>query len=208
MAITINLESLLAGCADDSFDDGIRIDTELEPLSGPGGRVKPAVYEGGTYQMDRRWAAPADEAPTPVIVIDNVPSQANRLEEALRRHRESIKVPELVLDLSDIGKSPGPLAAPALQPGVPAPQRRRLSAGCPARRGRFHEDRSGSSDLRGHPSGVRPTDGVVPTGAAVRILAIAPGKETAEHQACPLLGIGNRRLEPGSDRHQGARAEG
>ena len=109
MAITINLESLLAGCADDSFDDGIRIDTELEPLSGPGGRVKPAVYEGGTYQMDRRWAAPADEAPTPVIVIDNVPSQANRLEEALRRHRESIKVPELVLDLSDIGNLPAHL---------------------------------------------------------------------------------------------------
>ena len=32
MAKTINLESLLAACADDSFDDGIRIDTELEPL--------------------------------------------------------------------------------------------------------------------------------------------------------------------------------
>ena len=109
MAITINLESLLAGYADDSFDDGIRIDTELEPLSGPGGRVKPAVYEGGTYQMDRRWASPADEAPTQVIVIDNVPSQANRLEEALRRHRESIKVPELVLDLSDIGNLPAHL---------------------------------------------------------------------------------------------------
>ena len=84
MAKTINLDSLVAGCADDSFDDGIRIDTELEPLSGPGGTVKPAVYEGGTYQTDRRWASPADEAPTPVIVIDNVPSQANRLEEAIR----------------------------------------------------------------------------------------------------------------------------
>ena len=46
MAKTINLDSLVAGCADDSFDDGIRIDTELEPLSGPGGTVKPAVYEG------------------------------------------------------------------------------------------------------------------------------------------------------------------
>ena len=109
MASTINLDSLVAGCADDSFDDGIRIDTELEPLSGPGGPVKPAVYEGGRYQMDRRWASPADEAPTPVIVIDNVPSQANRLEEAIRRHRESIKVPELVLDLSDLGNLPAHL---------------------------------------------------------------------------------------------------
>lgn len=109
MARTINIESLLAGCADDSFDDGIRIDTELDPLAGPGGTVKPAVYEGGTYQMDRRWASPSDEAPTPVIVIDNVPSQANRLEEAIRRHRESIGVPELVLDLTGVGNLPAHL---------------------------------------------------------------------------------------------------
>ena len=109
MARTITLDSLLAGCADDSFDDGIRIDTELEPLSGSGGPVKPAVYEGGTYQMDRRWASPTDEAPTPVIVIDNIPSQANRLEEALRRYRESIRVPELVLDFSTVGNLPAHL---------------------------------------------------------------------------------------------------
>ena len=106
MAKTMNLESLLAACADDSFDDGIRIDTGLEPLSGPGGTVKPAVYEGGTYQTDRRWASPADDEPTPVIVIDNVPSQANRLEEAIRRHRLSIKAPELVLDLAGVGNLP------------------------------------------------------------------------------------------------------
>ena len=93
----IALEALLKGCADDAFDDGIRIDTELAPLAGPGGPVKPAVYEGGTYQQDRRWAAPDDAEPTPVVVIDNVPSQANRLEDALRRHRESISIPELVL---------------------------------------------------------------------------------------------------------------
>ena len=92
----ITLEALLKGCADDAFDDGIRIDTELVPLAGPGGPVKPAVYEGGTYQQDRRWAMPNDAEPTAVIVIDNVPSQANRLEDALRRHRESISIPELV----------------------------------------------------------------------------------------------------------------
>lgn len=105
----ITLEALLTGCADDSFDDGIRIDTELEPLSGPGGSVKPAVYEGGTYQHDRRWAAPSDADPTPVIVIDNVPSQANRLEDALRRHAEAAGVPEFVLDLSDLGELPAHL---------------------------------------------------------------------------------------------------
>ena len=48
MARMINLEVLLGGCADDSFDDGIRIDTALEPLSGPGGPVnlKTAVARG------------------------------------------------------------------------------------------------------------------------------------------------------------------
>ena len=109
MAHTITLDALLTGCAADSFDDGIRIDTELEPLSGPGGSVKPAVYEGGTYQQDRRWAAPSDADPTPVIVIDNVPSQANRLEDALRRHAEAAGVPEFVLDLSDLGELPAHL---------------------------------------------------------------------------------------------------
>lgn len=103
----LDLQRLLAGVATDSFDDGIRIDTDLEPLAGPGGSVKPAVYEGGKYQEDRRWASPEDSESTPVIVIDNVPSQANRLEAALRRHRgASVPVPELVLDLSELSNLP------------------------------------------------------------------------------------------------------
>ena len=109
MPVTIDAERLLSACADDAFDDGIRIDTDLEPLSGPGGPVKPAVYEGGTYQLDRRWATPGDAEPTPVIVIDNVPSQANRLEQALRHDRESSSIPELVLDLSGIRGLPAHL---------------------------------------------------------------------------------------------------
>ena len=109
MAYRIDLGALLEGCADDSFDDGIRIDTELEPLAGPGGMVKPAVYEGGTYQHDRRWASAADPEPTPVLVIDNVPSQANRLEDALRRTRGDTSIPEFVLDLSGLGHLPAHL---------------------------------------------------------------------------------------------------
>ena len=58
----IDLAALLTGCSDDSFDDGIRIDSHLEPLAGPGGLVKPAVHEGGNYQRDRRWASPDDES--------------------------------------------------------------------------------------------------------------------------------------------------
>ncbi len=105
----IDLDTLLAGCADDSFDDGIRIDSDLEPLSGPGGLVKPAVYEGGNYQHDRRWASPDDDEPTQVIIIDNVPAQANRLEEALRKNRDSASIPELVLELSTLSPLPAHL---------------------------------------------------------------------------------------------------
>ncbi len=105
----IRLDSLVAACADTSFEDGLRIDTELESLAGPGGPVKPAVYEGGRYQEDRRWASSYDEEATPVIVIDNVPAQANRLEDALRRHRASVLVPELVLDLSELTNLPAHL---------------------------------------------------------------------------------------------------
>ncbi len=105
----IELESLLSACSDDGFDDGIRIDTELEPLSGKGGPVKPAVYEGGVYQQDRRWAKPEDAEPTRVIVIDNVPSQANRLEDALRRHRTATCLPEFILDLSGLTGLPAHL---------------------------------------------------------------------------------------------------
>ena len=109
MSVKIDLERLLSACADDSFDDGIRIDADLEPLSGAGGPVKPAVYEGGNYQLDRRWASPGDAEATPVIVIDNVPSQANRLEQALRRDREASAIPEFMLDLSELGSLPAHL---------------------------------------------------------------------------------------------------
>ena len=109
MSRKVTLDALLQGCADDSFDDGIRIDTELEPLGGAGAPVKPAVYEGGEYQTDRRWRHAADAQPTPVIVIDNVPSQANRLEDALRNQRQSVGIPEFVLDLSALTGLPAHL---------------------------------------------------------------------------------------------------
>lgn len=40
---------------------------------------KPAVYEGGIYQRECQWVSPDDEQPEQVIVIDNFPSQANRV---------------------------------------------------------------------------------------------------------------------------------
>ena len=109
MASIVKFEHVLQGCEDDAFDNGILIETELMPLGGPGSPVKPAVYAGGQYQHDRRWGSPWDPEAQHVIVIDNVPSQANRLEEALRRHRESIGLPEFILDFSEIGYLPSHL---------------------------------------------------------------------------------------------------
>jgi len=109
MARNLDINALCHGCADTSFDAGIRIDVDLEPLAGDGSPVKPATYAGGSYQQDRRWATPDAVEPTDVIVIDNVPSQANRLEEALRCHRAAIAMPELILDLSNLAHLPAHL---------------------------------------------------------------------------------------------------
>ena len=106
---TITLADLVAGCGDESFDAGIRIESELDPLGGRGALVKPPVYVGGAYQLDQRWASRDDEKPTLVVVVDNVPSQANRLEEAIRSQRDVLGVPEFVLDLSDIAHLPAHL---------------------------------------------------------------------------------------------------
>lgn len=105
----LELDRILRGCADDSFDDGLLLESELEPVAGTGAPVKPAAYEGGRYQRDRRWASPDDAVPQDVIVIDNVPSQANRHEEQLRLACQSCGLPELVLDLSEMGQLPAHL---------------------------------------------------------------------------------------------------
>lgn len=80
----LELDRILRGCADDSFDDGLLLESELEPVAGTGAPVKPAAYEGGRYQRDRRWASPDDAVPQDVIVVDNVPPPANGRDEHFR----------------------------------------------------------------------------------------------------------------------------
>jgi len=109
MSSSLDLARLVAACADDGRDAAVRFSAALEPIGGPGTPVKPAVYEGGRYQLDKRWASPDDEQPTDVVVIDNVPSQANRLEEALRQQVGPRRLPELVLDLGQVETLPAHL---------------------------------------------------------------------------------------------------
>ena len=103
----LSADRLVVGCADDGADAGILLFSELEPLAGFGAPVKPAVYEGRRYQIDRRWAGAGDErAPVDVVVIDNVPSQANRLEQAMCQMRSVLGLPEIELDLSPVEALP------------------------------------------------------------------------------------------------------
>ncbi|MHB1500759.1 MAG: type I-G CRISPR-associated RAMP protein Csb1/Cas7g [Candidatus Dormibacteria bacterium] len=103
----LTADSLSAALADTATDAGIVIRTSLLPLGGPYSPVKPAAYEGGKFQCDRRWD---DRVQPPeavdVVVIDNVPSQANRLEAALEILRAQTGLPEMVLDLSGLPELP------------------------------------------------------------------------------------------------------
>lgn len=99
----LTVEGLIVACGDDSFESGLLIDAMLEPLAGRGAPVKPAVYAGNVYQKDTRWYR--DEH-LPVVVIDNVPSQANRLEAALEHVAARVGLPEVVLDLGEIEHLP------------------------------------------------------------------------------------------------------
>ena len=183
MSRRIDLDALLAGCADDSFDDGIRIDAELEPVAGPGGPVKPAVYEGGTTSMIVVGRRPGDSEATQVIVIDNVPSQANRLEHALRQHRKSISIPEFLLDLCRYAAPAVTSPEVAVKLGVSPPQRGRVSARLGTRRRGLHEDGDRQGDLRRHGANLRPFSRLVPTGPPIWILQSHLGKkrQNAKH---------------------------
>ncbi|MGH9285694.1 MAG: type I-G CRISPR-associated RAMP protein Csb1/Cas7g, partial [Acidimicrobiales bacterium] len=101
--MAIDLDRLQGACGDPSLEGGLTARADLEPLGGQGAPVAPAIYAGGLYQHDRRWfgEGAAREA-VDAVVIDNTPSQANRLEAALQRMRGELGLPELVLDLSGI----------------------------------------------------------------------------------------------------------
>ena len=107
MAVRLTAERLVSAAQDDSADAGITIRAELEPLGGDGTPVKPAAYGGGQFQHGRRWVGSGeDRHPVDILVIDNEPSQANRLEAALQDKRDVLGLPDIVLDLSSAGTLP------------------------------------------------------------------------------------------------------
>lgn len=102
----ISAEELATACSDTSQAGGLVITSRVESLAGRGAPVKPAIYEGGRFQAERRWVDDPEPRVVDAVVIDSVASQANRLEAALLRMRHDLGLPEIVLDLSGIRSLP------------------------------------------------------------------------------------------------------
>src|SRR5262245_52174674 len=90
----LTLNALHAAVAGDYA--GIRRVTRLLPVGDP--KIYPASYEGGQYALERRKVTVKDDKGNDTIVevetvlLDSVPSQANRIELALLRAYQSGKV--------------------------------------------------------------------------------------------------------------------
>ena len=88
---SLNLEHVREALAGNSA--AFRSITEYQPAGGPGDKVFPPTYEGGSYATEPRYI---DGEEVPCVLLDSVQSQANRMEMAL-------------LDEWDAGRAPLPV---------------------------------------------------------------------------------------------------
>ena len=84
----------------------VRSIARLQPAGGEGDKVFPPTYQGGRYATERRRIG--DEM-VDAVLLDSVQSQANRMEQALKRARArgELRFPLIVSDFTpwfpDIG---------------------------------------------------------------------------------------------------------
>lgn len=83
-------QRLVAAMTGQSDDAGIRLTTTFDPAGGPGARVMPPTYSGGTYLTATRLVG--GEEPVPTVLLDSFQSQANRVEEALLDARDASRI--------------------------------------------------------------------------------------------------------------------
>ena len=71
--------------------------TDYQPAGGPGDKVFPPTYEGGSYATEPRYI---DGEEVPCVLLDSVQSQANRMEAALLEEWEagSAPLPVIIVD--------------------------------------------------------------------------------------------------------------
>lgn len=80
-------------------DAAIRVHAEYAPQAGRAAKVFPPTYllsDGTRYHLEQRWGE--DGEPVDVVVLDSYQSQANRVEEALRRWVQELGLPQLVVE--------------------------------------------------------------------------------------------------------------
>ncbi|MEO6629878.1 MAG: type I-U CRISPR-associated RAMP protein Csb1/Cas7u [Aquihabitans sp.] len=102
MAKSQTYQRLAAAVTGTTDDAGIRFTTRFDAAGGPGSRVMPPTYSGGTYLTAERLL---DEGkPILTVLVDSFQSQANRVEEALLQARDDgrIALPLFELD-TDVG---------------------------------------------------------------------------------------------------------
>ncbi|WP_214415627.1 type I-G CRISPR-associated RAMP protein Csb1/Cas7g [Sphaerisporangium fuscum] len=105
------VKRLLEAVSEDRADAGISIESVYRPAAGD--KVMPPSFPGnnGPYLMETRWVG--GEA-RKVVVLDQVPSQANRVEEALLAARDAGRI-ELPLFEMMAETSRGPLRLTSLE---------------------------------------------------------------------------------------------
>ena len=123
MSGTTVFAELLAAAGFDGNRAALRVRARYEPVGGPGSRVFPPTYppQAGSstpYLFERRWV---DGRERPDVVLDAVPSEANRAEEALLRAYRRLEMPQkaavVLVVRSMAGPEPVVDALPAKQVG-------------------------------------------------------------------------------------------
>ena len=108
---TLNLDQIKEALAGPAA--AFRSVTEYQPAGGPGDKVFPPTYEGGSYATEQRYVDGADVS---CVLLDSVQSQANRMEMALLDEWESGRAPLPVISVNftkdDI---PNPLRVTSLE---------------------------------------------------------------------------------------------
>jgi CRISPR-associated protein Csb1 len=92
MSSTQLTDRLIAALGEARRETGLVVDAVYQPAGGTGWKLMPPTFppvDGSPYLLEERWV---DGEKTKTVVIDQVPSQANRVEEALLEARDSGRV--------------------------------------------------------------------------------------------------------------------
>ncbi|MER7006301.1 type I-U CRISPR-associated RAMP protein Csb1/Cas7u [Dactylosporangium sp. NPDC000555] len=98
-------DRLIGACGDDRRETGMVVEALYQPVGGFGGKVMPPTFPpvergGSPYLLEDRWL---DGARVSTVVLDQVPSQANRVEESLLAALDSGRLALPVFELRSDG---------------------------------------------------------------------------------------------------------